>query len=379
MVFTRGKRHEGAYVGYLNRLACEVIVPGPRVLESGNHAEFTHAEIGDHHGIHAAAVEVQALAIAAHIPIVIGALERIGVVHFELAQAGNDLVDAVPIGVVAVIPAHGFGFRAAVVADGHAVTAGVDAVIVPEFFKLPEQLRTGQQDVEALNGFLARKGRVEIGHLVGAFAIAVLQSLVHQAFFVMALRVGDDARVRHALVLVARPGKIGWVPHGGFVVLMCHIRPHHESIVHQGLVFGQVHPVFQHHVNVGCILPEVVGVFIEQIDAGLVVAPHVAGGLGHAFGKVEAVAVDVVFINPIFQGAFHEILRGGTVVVPIEEPRFRTGRNFIEPRVVRSRLEGRSIPVHLQKRIRVIGMVEHHIEEHCNAAFVASIDQLLER
>ena len=93
-----------AYVGYLNRLACEVIVPGPRVLESGNHAEFTYAEIGDHHGVHAAAVEVQALAIAAYINV-IGALERVGVVHFELAIAGNDLVDAVPIGVVAVISA----------------------------------------------------------------------------------------------------------------------------------------------------------------------------------------------------------------------------------------------------------------------------------
>ena len=78
VVFTKGKRHEGAYVGYLNRLACEVIVPGPRVLESGNHAEFTHAEIGDHHGVHAAAVEVEALAIAAHIPIVIGALKGSG-------------------------------------------------------------------------------------------------------------------------------------------------------------------------------------------------------------------------------------------------------------------------------------------------------------
>ena len=103
------------------------------------------------------------------------------------------------------------------------------------------------------------------------------------------------------------------------------------------------------------------GYIIEQIDAGLVVAPHVAWGLGHAFGKVEAVAVDGIH-QPNISRRVSKYFVVGLSWFQSKNHVSGLGETSLKSRVVRSRLEGRSIPVHLQKRIRVIGMVEHHIE-----------------
>ena len=53
-------------------------------------------------------------------------------------------MDSVAVGVIAVVPTDGFDFGTAVLADGHAVAAGVDAVIVPKFLELPEHFGARQ-------------------------------------------------------------------------------------------------------------------------------------------------------------------------------------------------------------------------------------------
>ena len=262
MVLPGSEGHECADVCYLDRITREVIVPCPCMLKPGDHAQFRDAEIGHDHRIHLRSIEVKPLAVTSHVPVEIRPLKRVGVIHFQLTQSRNDLVDSVAIGVVTVIPSNGLGFSAAIFADGDTVAARVDAVIVTKLFKLPEHFWAREQDVEALNGLLPDKRGVQIGHLVITVAIAKLQSFVHQPLFIMALWIRDDTRIGHALVLVTRPRQIRSVSHRSFAVIVGDVRPDHEPIVHQGLVFGEVDPMLQYHVNVGLLLPQMIGVFI---------------------------------------------------------------------------------------------------------------------
>ena len=87
----------------------------------------------------------------------------------------------------------------------------------------------------------------------------------------------------------------------------------------------------------------------------------------------------MVFVHPVFERALHEVLGSGAVVVPVKKPGFWTGRYFVEPRVICRRLEGIGVPIHFQERVGVIGVVEHHIQNHRNAPFVACIHEGLER
>ena len=89
-----------------------------------------------------------------------------------MSQSRDDLVDAIAIRIVSIIPSDRFGFCAAIFADGRTITARVDAVIVPQLFKLIEHFRPRKWDVEALQGFHASQSRIQVGNLVITVAIS---------------------------------------------------------------------------------------------------------------------------------------------------------------------------------------------------------------
>ena len=85
MVFPWLVRYECTDIGYIQGFASEVVIPCSRMLEAWNHAQLSDAKVRYDHGIHVVAIEVEALAIAAYVPIEIAPLEWVGVLHFQLA------------------------------------------------------------------------------------------------------------------------------------------------------------------------------------------------------------------------------------------------------------------------------------------------------
>ena len=192
MVFTRSERQGGGGGGHFESLSGEVVVPSSFVGKARNYVDVLGVKIGHHHGIEIFTVQNQTFAVPPNIPGEVVSPESAGVLALQFCQSRDDLVDAVAVGVVSVVPANGFGFNPAIGIDGHAVAACVDAVIVPQFLELPQHLRTGQREIETLNRFHAVERRVQIGGIVRAIRSAKLQVFVHQPLFVVGLSITDD-------------------------------------------------------------------------------------------------------------------------------------------------------------------------------------------
>ena len=216
--------------------------------------------------------------------------------------------------------------------------------------------------MKALNGFHSFKCRVQIVDLIGPGAVAKFQALVHQAFFIMALRVRDGSGLIHALVLVARPAEIGRVAHCRFVVIVGGVCPDHETVLDQRLLLGKFGPVLEDHVKIWIVLPDLIRIFIQKVDAVLIIRIPIPWCLCHSLREIQSVSIHMEFFYPMPKNSLHVLLRCWTVVVPIKEPSLRIGSDSIEPRVVFSGLKVVRIPVQLQKGVREIRVIENNVQ-----------------
>ena len=71
------------------------------------------------------------------------------------------------------------------------------------------------------------------------------------------------------------------------------------------------------------------------------------------------------------------VAHNGVLVVPVVEDTVRMRCVHIEERIVGSRLVGRGVPVHLGVRMGAGGLVVHDIDNHCDSALMARVDEFL--
>ena len=113
-----------------------------------------------------------------------------------------------------------------------------------------------------------------------------------------------------------------------------------------------------------------------QVNAVLIVTA--ASGIpSEALAQVPTEPIHVEFFPPEIHDPLGEILRGLRLVVIIKEEAEAVGRRLdVEERIVCCRRI--ALPPHQNLRVGPVAVVEHHVQDHRNAPFVTSVDELLE-
>ena len=381
----------GIHVAYRDAVAAEVVVPLARALEGRVDGGGRHVEVADDGDTGVGIGQVNGLGSTSQLLGIAGGGFKYRLNFLEGNQAAIHVVELAAVGILVVVPHGSLGAELAlVVAVGHgqrAIRADEDGLVVAELAKLPHHFGAGHGEEKGSGQLLAGQGGGQVAGAVGAGRIAESEVFVHQPLLVVAFHVGYQvgvvpaaAALRGAAVVAVAEIGAGQVAHGGFVVVVVGIAPNHKAIISQLLGFAVDGEMLKNRVLSGVHTHQVLVIVFPDVDAREVV---VAVGIGSSYflreaaGQVEAVAVNLVFLQPERHHLLREVLGERAFVVQVVVHVVGVGRVAIEPGVVGG--GPATVFVQLHHGALAGGVVQHHVEHHGNAAAVGFVDELLQR
>ncbi len=237
--------------------------------------------------------------------------------------------------------------------------------IVAKFVILIEHVRTIEQHIESN---IQRHAMAANGFVGFHCAVAILFGFEEVALLVVAVAVG--------YIAVAFVGTVGiesiaiFEPaHGGLtvgIVQPATASPAHHALVHERGCGWIAAPVFLNEIGIAR------GSFHRRIIFRKICAKRVAVCSTKAVRQVHAVAIDFVLGEPVLQRTLKHGFGRFEIVVPILVNIVAVRRCNIEPRIV---LQIIAIGIEFVHWVQSSGVVEHHIQYHRNAAFVALVDE----
>ena len=94
-----------------------------------------------------------------------------------------------------------------------------------------------------------------------------------------------------------------------------------------------------------------------------------------AVRRIETVAIHFVLFEPVLECTFEHRVRGSKTMIPVLIDVVRVRRGDIEPRVL---CEVGTVRIQLVHRVETRRVVQHHIQNDGNAAFVTLVNERLD-
>ena len=132
-----------------------------------------------------------------------------------------------------------------------------------------------------------------------------------EPLLVMALDVGDEVGPIPSAGLPGRRTEVATIAKRRLPKGAGGLAPKQKPTIGQGRLLGVVTEVLENHVGARVVVPDVIAVVKQDVDPALIIAVPRADiaervGLGQALGQIDAVSVDMEFLNPEIQHTLPE-------------------------------------------------------------------------
>ena len=199
----------------------------------------------------------------------------------------------------------------------------------------------------------------------------------------MAFHIGYQGGLAPAAALVVAPVEVGAEAHAGFGIIVVGIAPEVETGIGKGRFFVVVGKMLEDEHGIRIVGADAVFDAVPDRDAaGVVTAPggYIAEGvhLREALAEVETESVHIVFLQPVFNHPVHIIFCGLRFMVEVVSNIEVVFGRDVQPRIVGRGLVAGRIPIQMAEAALAKGVVQHDVEDHRHAVFVAFIHQRLQ-